>query len=207
MVLDEKKGTSYSKGYEHLGFAGALLMDLFLNDRISFTENRIEVIDLSSTGEELLDQILEDIKNSENKRSIMNWIDNLSQKDTYIYSFFDTMEQEGILKSENSSDLNTKLFYLQKPEIKSQFLEIIHNVVSNKKSPSIDIICLLTLLEESKLIKIYLPRDLRKKARSRIKESLNSERLDSLKKEMVLRIKKEIVNVIGARNMFLTDES
>ncbi|MFX1288249.1 MAG: hypothetical protein ACFFFY_06795, partial [Promethearchaeota archaeon] len=127
--------------------------------------------------------------------------------DTYIYSFFDTMEQEGILKSENSSDLNTKLFYLQKPEIKSQFLEIIHNVVSNKKSPSIDIICLLTLLEESKLIKIYLPRDLRKKARSRIKESLNSERLDSLKKEMVLRIKKEIVNVIGARNMFLTDKS
>jgi len=80
-------------------------------------------------------------------------------------------------------------------------------VVNNNKEPSTIIICLLILLEESKLIKVYLPRDLRKKVKNRIKEILHSELLDSLNREMILRIKKEIVNVIGARNMFMTDET
>ncbi|MFW9950267.1 MAG: GPP34 family phosphoprotein, partial [Candidatus Thorarchaeota archaeon] len=163
MVFDEKKGSCYSKGYESLGFAGALLMDLTLQGKITLAENSIEIVDSNSTGDELLDKILEEIKNSENKRSLMKWIDKISQK--YSYSFFDLMEHQGILKSEINPDLTIKHHYLQNPENKSQLLEEIHNVVNNKKPPSINIICLLALLEESKLIKIYMPRDLRKKTR------------------------------------------
>lgn len=207
MVLNEQKGDCYSKGFESLGFAGALLMDLFLQGKITVTENNIEIINSSSTGDELLDQILEIIEKSEKKRSSMNWIDRLSQKYEYYYLYFDLMEQEGILKSEIKPHLKTKVYFLQKPEIKSQLLEEIHNVVNNDKRPSINIICLLILLEESNLIKMYMPRDLRKKARNRIKKLLSSEELDSLSRETILKIKKEIVNVVGARNMFMTDES
>ncbi len=206
MVLNEQKGIPYSKGFESLGFAGALLMDLFLQGKITLTKSSFEVIDSSSTGDELLDQMLEIIEKSEKKRNLMNWIDRLSQKFEYYYLYFDLMEQQGILKSEISPLLKTKLYYLQNPEIKSQLLEEIHNVVNNDKEPSTIIICLLTLLEESKLIKLYMPRDLRKKARNRIKEILHSEQLESSNREMILRIKKEIVNVVGARNMFMTDE-
>jgi len=205
MVFDEKKESCYSKGYESLGFAGALLMDLILQGKITLAENSIEIVDSNSTGDELLDKLLEEMKISENKRSLMKWIDKISQKYTYSHSFFDLMEHQGILKSEINPDLKIKHYYLQNSKNKSQLLEEIHNVVNNKKPPSINIICLLALLEESKLIKIYMPRDLRKKTRNTINEFLYSEQLDSFKKEMILRIKKEIVNVVGARNMFMID--
>ncbi|MHA2289168.1 MAG: GOLPH3/VPS74 family protein [Promethearchaeota archaeon] len=207
MVLNEEKGTSYAKGYESLGFAGGLLMDLFLQGKISFKETEVEIIDGSSTGDEFLDPILEIIKTSDKKRSLMNWIDKLSQKYDYYYLYFDLMEQQGILKSEISPGLKTKLYYLQKPEIKSQLLEKIHDIVDNNDEVSINLVCLLTLLEESSLIKEYQPRNLRKKIKTRIKETLSSEKFDSTSRVMILRVKKEIVNVIGARNMFLTDGS
>jgi hypothetical protein len=207
MVLNENEGISYSKGFESLGFAGSLLMDLYLQEKITFTENTVEIIDSSSTGNEFLDQILKIIENSEEKRSIMNWIDRLSQKYDYYYLYFDLMEQEGILKSEVSPNLKTKLYYLQNPETKSQLLEKIRNVVNDDKELSTSILCLLTLLEESNLIKIYLPRDIRKKAKNLLKRILNSEQYDSLSRDMILRIKNEIVNVVGARNMFMMDET
>ena len=207
MVLDDQKGDCYSKGFESLGFAGALLMDLYLQDKITLIKSIIEVTDTSSTGDEFLDQILKIIETSEKKRSLMNWIDKLSQKYDYYYLYFDLMEQQGILRSEINPILKTKLYYLVNPEIKSQLLENIHSAVTNDKEPSANIICLLTLLEESKLIKVYMPRDLRKKAKNRVKKILHSEQLDSSIRDMILKIKKELVNVVGARNMFLTDDT
>jgi len=92
-------------------------------------------------------------------------------------------------------------------EIKKQLLDNIHNAVNNSKDASFNIICLMTLLDEVNLLKVYLARDLRKKFKNLIKRILNSEQFDSLSREMILGIKKEIVNVIGARNMFMMDKS
>ena len=39
-------------------------MDLFLQNKIILTKNKIEIIDSNSTGDEYLDQILSFIKNS-----------------------------------------------------------------------------------------------------------------------------------------------
>jgi len=207
MVLNEQKGICYSKGYESLGFAGGLLLDLFLQGKIALTEGYIEVINSTLTGDDFLNSILEILKTSDKKRSLMNWIDRFSQKYDYYYLYFDLMEKEGVLKSEVSPLLKTKLYYLQRPEIKEQLLEKIQNAINNSKEVSFDIICLLVLLEESNLIKVYMPRDLRKKAKNLIKNILHSDQFDSLSREIILEIKKEIVNVIGSRNMFMMDKA
>ena len=89
IVLNEQKGVCDSKGFESLGFAGALLMDLFLQGKITLTENNVEIINSSSTGDKFLDQILEIIEKSEKKRSLTNWIDNLSKKYDYYYLYFE----------------------------------------------------------------------------------------------------------------------
>ena len=52
-----------------------------------------------------------------------------------------------------------------------------------------------------------MPRDLRKKAKNLIKKIVHSDQHDSLSREMILEIKKEIVNVIGSRNMFMMDNA
>ena len=106
MVLNEDTGTSYSKGFESLGFAGSLLMDLFLQGKIALTQNFVEVVNSSSTGEDFLDPILEMINTSDEKRSLMSWIDKISQKFSYYYLYFDLLEQKGILKSEIEEIVN-----------------------------------------------------------------------------------------------------
>ena len=68
MVLNEQTGSSYSKGYESLGFAGGLLLDLFLQGKIALTEGYIEVINSTLTGDDFLNSILEIIKTSDKKQ-------------------------------------------------------------------------------------------------------------------------------------------
>lgn len=199
MVLNEQKGKRYIRGDLSLGFAGSLLMDLFLLGKITITNSTVEIINSSSTKNEYLDQILKILEISKRKRSLRMWVATLSQKyKHYYYLYFDLMEQQGIIKSEIRPILGSKLYYLQKPEFKSQLLEKIHNLVNNNIEPSINIICLLTLLDASKLLKKYMSRDLRRKARNRIKKILFSEQFDSLSREMILRIKKGIRSLGGA---------
>jgi hypothetical protein len=207
LVLNEVRGVSYSKGFESLGFAGSLLMDLYLQGKITLTGSSIEVIESSSTGDKLLDQILKIIESSEKKRTLTNWIDRISQKYEYYYLYFDLMEQEGILKSEINPDLNTKLYYLKEPEFKSQLLDKISKAIKEEKELTIEIICLIVLIEESGLTKLYFPRDIRKKVKTFFKTVLKSNQFDSSSIEMIFQIKKEIINVIGARNMFMMDET
>lgn len=200
MVLNEKKGRRYIRGNLSLGFAGSVLMDLFLLGKIAFNKSTVEVVNSRSTGSEILDQILEILEISKRKRSLRSWIAELKYKyKHYCHLYFELMEQQGILRREIRPFLGFKLYYLQKPEIKSQLLEKIHSIVDNNKEPSINIICLLTLLDVSKIILLkYVSRNLRRKIRNRLKEILYSEQLDSSSREMILTIKKELRGLVGA---------
>lgn len=193
MVLNERKGRRFLGWWQNFGFAGALLMDLFLLGKITNSTEEIEIINSRSTGNEILDQILKILETFKKKRGLWWWINKLSRKyKHYRYLNFDHMEQQGILRSETRPFLRSKRYYLQKPEIKSQLLEKIHSLINNNKEHNINIICLLTLLEVSSMLSKFLPSDQRKKARNRIKKILNSEQLDSLSREMILTIKKDI---------------
>ncbi len=66
MILDEEKGKRYSKTEiaKDLGLAGAFLMDLYLQGKISIQKKRVKVIDSSKTGDEYLDEIFNIIKTS-----------------------------------------------------------------------------------------------------------------------------------------------
>jgi len=203
MVLNDKKGRRYIRGEPSLGFAGSVLMDLFFLGKIVFTKSTFEIINSRSTGSEILDQILEILVTSKIKRDLRIWIANLSLRYKHYYHlYFELMAQQGIIRKEFSRFLLFQLYYLQKPEIKSQLLEKIHSIVGNNKEPSINIICLLTLLDVSGILLKYVSRGLRKKIRNRLKEILNSEQLDSSSREMILSIKEEIWSLAGPPNFF-----
>ena len=202
-------------------------MDLFLQNKIILTKNKIEIIDSNSTGDEYLDQILSFIKNSKKQQYLMNLIRIISQKYTqYYYLYLDLMEQEGILKSEIRSVskekpnflqklkflervfdkvnkryrqftpiIKEKHYFLENPEIKSNILQQIYDLVNKKEQPSVYIIYLTILVEVSGLINVYLRRNLRKKAFYRLREILNSGKLDPSSKMMILRIRRRIKNI------------
>lgn len=206
MVLDDQRGKHHHRGYESLGFAGALLMDLFLQGNIRLKRNSIEGIDDKQTGDMYLDQIFEFIKKSKFKRSLFRWIDKLSTYyKKYSYLYFENLENKGFLISKITSILKLKLFYLKDQNIKVQLLKKINNLgITNFKS-NIETVCLLVLLDISKLINAYIPWSLRKQSRDLISEILESEQIDSSLRDLILRIRKEILNNVGARIMSATN--
>jgi len=203
MVLNEQKGKRYIRGDLSLGFAGSLLMDLFLLGKIALSKNTIEIINSRPTGNEYLNQVLEIIALAKRKQTLKVWVITLNRKyKNYYYLYSDLMEQQGILRREIRPFLGFRLYYLQKPEIKSQLLEEICSIVNDNKESNINIICLLILLDVSKLLKKYMSRDLRRKARNRIETILDSEQLDPLSREMILKIKEVIWSLGGTPSVY-----
>jgi len=149
------------------------------------------------------------ILNSSKKiRKLNRWIDKMSRRyKTYYYAFFKRLEEQNILKIEVKKTFKifeTKRFYLQRPEVKMVILEQIQNVIVNNLSPSIDLLCLLSLFEVSGLIKVYIAKEYRKQVRIRIEELISSENLNPRDHEMIISITKAIKDIIAARQAAVT---
>ncbi|MFW9988284.1 MAG: GPP34 family phosphoprotein [Candidatus Odinarchaeota archaeon] len=205
MILDEGKGKRYSRAStaKDLGLAGAFLMDLFLKGKILIEKKRIKVSDSSTTGDETLDEVFNIIKTSKKTRKVMNWIEQLARKHkAYSQAFYKRLEDQGILIIEEKKILeifSTHRFYLQRPEVKTILLEQIENTIMHNMKPGPDLICLLSLLRVSNLIKVYIAKHYRKLAKRKIDELVQSEILDENTREMILVIIKSIQDIIAAR--------
>lgn len=151
---------------------------------------------------------MEILKSSKKIRKLNRWIDRISKRyKTYYYAFFKRLEKQEILKIEVKKTFKifeTKRFYLQRPEVKMVILEQIQNVIVNNLSPSIDLLCLLSLLEVSGLIKVYIAKDFRKQVRMRIEELIYTENLNPRDQEMIISITKAIKDIIAARQAVVT---
>jgi len=210
MILDEEKGKVYSRASaaKDLGLIGAMMMDLYLRGKILIERKKIRIIDPTSTGDEYLDDILEILKRSKKIRKLNRWIDRISRRyKTYYYAFFKRLEKQEILKIEVKKTFKifeTKRFYLQRPEVKMVILEQIQNTIVNNLNPSIDLLCLLSLIEVSGLIKVYIAKEFRKQVRMRIDELIYSENLNLRDQEMIISITKAIKDIIAARQAAVT---
>lgn len=205
MILDEEKGKRYLRVSveKDLGFAGAFLMDLYLQGQILIEKKKVKVVESSKTGDEYLDEIFEIIKTSKKIRKVTYWIVKLARKyKTYSQAYYKRLEQQGILNIEEKKILqifSTQRFYLQKPEVKMELLEQIQNTIINNLSPEADLICMLSLMKVSKLIKMYFSKEYRKQAKSRIDELIHSENLKPNTRDMILIITKSIEDIMTAR--------
>ena len=205
MILDDERGKRYSRASaaKDLGLAGAMLMDLFLRGKISIERKRVKIIDPSTTGDEYLDEILGILLHSKRERKLRIWVDKLSRRyKTYYYLFFMRLEDQGIVRREVKKALKIfeiTRFYLQRPEVKATILEQIQNVIVNNLSPGIELLCLLSLLKVSNLIKVYIAKEYRKEVKRRIDEMIQSEILDPRNQEMIMSITKAIKDIMNAR--------
>ncbi|MFX1574996.1 MAG: GPP34 family phosphoprotein [Promethearchaeota archaeon] len=210
MILDEEKGKLYSRASaaKDLGLIGAMLMDLYLRGKILVERKKIRVIDPTPTGDELLDDVLEILDRSKKIRKLNRWLGWISRRyKTYYYAFFKRLEKQEILKikvKKTFKIFESKRFYLQRAEVKLVILEQIQNAIVNNLSPSIDLLCLLSLLEVSGLIKVYIAKEFRKQFRIRINELIYSGNLNPRDQEMIISITKAIKEIIAARQATVT---
>jgi hypothetical protein len=83
LSLDEEKGNilPFVKGTIANGLSGTILAELVLQGKISSNEkHRVEIIDSTPTGDEILDEALQEIQSSEKPRKLSYWVSQLGAK-------------------------------------------------------------------------------------------------------------------------------
>lgn len=199
----EKKYISFINS-KTLCLAGAWVMELILKRKLLIEGKYLLVIDTNSTGDEYLDEILTFIKDSKKTRRLRSWVRILSSK--YIietYSLvFKRLESQGILEFEKrKKKVFTKMGYvLFRPEVKQSILERIHKIIIDNLEPDIELLCLLSLIKYSKLIKVLIPKEYRKVAKRRIDELVRFGRYDPSHLEMISKILKAFKDISKGKN-------
>ena len=210
ITLDESKGKHYLRAgvARDECFAAAWLMDLILRGKLAIEKKKLKVIDSNSTGDEYLDEILNILKDSKMIHKIRYWIRILSfQQKMKIYDLIlKRLESQGILKFEKESFLKIfkkwGYFFLQ-PEVKQSLLEQIRNVFINNLDPDIHLLCLLSLLKISRLIRVYIPKEYRKVAKYRIDQLIRFGKYDPRHLEMIIRMKKAIKDALSGGVVYI----
>jgi len=106
LALDDEKGTIVDKTSIKYGLVGALLMDLALVNKIDTDLENLMIVDASPTGDDILDDVLTQIAQSDRTRTTEYWLVHLSQNSNTIKErLLDRLIQKGILKREEQKIL------------------------------------------------------------------------------------------------------
>ncbi len=189
---------------ESICLAGAWIMDLILREKLLIEGKKLRVIDTDSTGDEYIDEILTRIKDSKKIRKLKRWVDLLSRR--HIFQNYTLalkrLESQSILKFEGK--VTARIFYkfsydFTKPEVKETLLEQIQKVFIDNLDPDTELLCLLSLLRISSLIKVCISKEYRKEAKNRIEDLGRSGNYDPNHLEMISKIKKAYNSTLSSR--------
>lgn len=106
LALDNKGWFGSSENNIKFGLTGAILFELVILERLEFKDNLIKVINTQSTGNILLDRILNHIKSSKKNRSLRGWIQNIVYKKLLIRkTILKSLIEKKVVKKEEFSML------------------------------------------------------------------------------------------------------
>jgi Golgi phosphoprotein 3 len=180
LALRDKKGTLVSSASTALkfGLAGAVLMELTLQRRLSIAEDKFTVSDPTPTGDDILDEALAKIKASQKSRKAKHWVSKLAGIKKMKERLLDRLVNEGILRREEHRILrviSTKRYptAYSGPEMKLRGR--IRSVVLDGKTPDERTVIIISLLSACKLVNEVFVKEERKEANKRIKEICKGE--------------------------------
>jgi len=193
LALDDEKGTFLtSSPYFTYGIAGAVLLNLTLQNKIDIVNKKVIVVDRTHTKDSLLNQFLDKIINSKKQRSLNHWIQTIANKERDIKK--ETLKKlmaQGILTQREDKILwvipNTK--YPAKNVIpENELKRRLHAVVKRHKSPELDDIMLLSLIDACNLIRGVFGKEntklYKKNIKTLVESTLSSKAISSTVKEV-----------------------
>lgn len=105
VAIHETKGTYIGSTIDRLkpGLIGAVLMELAVLGKIQVTENhRIQLLNHDPTKDEILDDVVESLKEADKGRKISFWINTLSAKtDKYRRQIIKKLVRKGVVTQED----------------------------------------------------------------------------------------------------------
>jgi hypothetical protein len=156
LALDDYKGvlipdsTTFS-----YALAGALILELALEEKIDLSNEIVKIKDRSKTGDAVLDQFLELIRESKKERKVRSWIDRFGQKSDEIKKkTLAKLIDHGILEKKEEKILwvfNVEKYPTHNPRPENQLRARLYDIVVNHHKPDLKEIMILNLVESCRL--------------------------------------------------------
>lgn len=184
LALDDEKGSfiadSTSLAY---GLAGAIILELSLQDKIEIKEKKIEVKSYKTSGNILLDHFMDTIRNSKKKRDIQTWVEIIGNKYSYIID--ETVKKlidDGILRKKEEKILwvfsNDKYPTLNaKPE--NELRKRLNDILLNNRSLDLKESMLISLIDMCSLNKEVFGKEGAKQYKKKIRTIIENAKLSS----------------------------
>jgi hypothetical protein len=163
--------------------SGTLIAELALRGKAGVNENhRLEVRDPVKTGDEILDEALEQILSSNQPRKVTYWIKQFSDEPKKLRNrLIDRLETNGVLKRDENR-LTWVIPYAESSEIKASakftLKDRIRRTVLTDEDVEARDLTLLGLVKACNLMNLVFTKDERKLARQRIYELTVSKTLN-----------------------------
>lgn len=189
IALDDEKGRFIADPmYLSYGIGGAVILELSLQGRIEFVNDRVKVINASPLKDLLLDTCLNEIKNTTKDKRISHWISKFGHKSGKIKKeIIQHMVERGVLEVKEQTILwvFTKNNYpAQNSNAENAVREQLKAVVLQHHEPDERDVLLLSLIDASKLTKeVFGVAAKERQTKNRIKQLVEGEKVSkSIKK-------------------------
>jgi hypothetical protein len=171
LSFHESKGACCRAAFDRLnpGLVGAILAELVLTGNIQATQNhRLHVTDEGQVRDEILDQVISTLKETEKERKFGYWIGSLSQKGEKLQGkITENLIQKGVF-SQDDERLVWVIPSPLKPEIKASTKYLVNTrlrgIVLAQETPETRDVVLLSLVRACGLLDLVFLRDERKLA-------------------------------------------
>lgn len=201
LALDDVSGkfSTSATSYGNYAIAGALLMDLYLLGKLNIDGKKIEVIDTEVELDDLLHEVIVELKNAKRPKSLSDWVNSIASYGNYIIKFLiKRLTNQGILGKEEKTVL--KIFHtitrpIKQPELKNRLILQIQDILLNNQEPDAHMIELLSLIKIANLIPSLFAKPYRKEATNRIKRIIKSERIGKVVQDLITAIESSAATV------------
>jgi Golgi phosphoprotein 3 len=200
LCIHEGKGTLIGSAFEKMkpGVVGAVLAELALGNKIKTANNhRLQLIDDNQTDDEILNEVLSALKESEKDRKVGYWLNTLSSKPEKLRKkITENLIQKGVVTQEDNkllwvipSPLNSALGASTKYWVQKRLRGI---VLAQEEVQPRDL-ALLSLVRACNLLDLVFLRDERKLAERFVNELV----VNHAMKEPAIETIQEIESVIA----------
>jgi hypothetical protein len=198
----EKGRMLSTSSFASYGIAGAIMLELAELDKFKLTNDKVFLADTRTTGDKVLDLVVERIAKSKRNKKISQWISGLANSG--LMRTIKSMLRESLMKRKILS-LKEKTalgifkynrYPARNAKIRRQIILDIHDVVIGRKIGSKDTMILTALIGATKMTTSFFIREERARARKRVKEIMKNNEIAKVLDSTVTAVQAAIVTTI-----------
>lgn len=199
LALDDDKGTFTAQPFAlTYGMAGAILLELSLQEHIKIVDKKVVVNTMSRIDDSLLNKYLEVIRNSKKERSLKYWVQKLGSKQGTIKNeILDKLITSGILVKKEKKVLwvfNNDVFPTVNSKPENSLRNQLYKVIESNKTAELDELMLISLIDTCNLNRTVYGKERTKAYKANIKKVIS----DAKNSQIINATVKEVHDIIVA---------